>query len=1141
MQRTDRLESEDENAFRMLVAGVRARTGALSGRESGDTARATCCTTATEPANETREDEWAVHRDERLKSSTPRPSQAYLSAAALQPLSARPSLVVGDQFGGFRYSSISDSTVGPCTPKMVHSRPALEDQDGVSSTSNLSDFRLGQLSPRSGMSEADGTASNSTETMSLRLSVKASLREHRMSASELLKQASEEPPKQARRSTNGSPRQGQPDGHSIDSTAVSQVLAEIRKQDTTPKSDPARSSKVRSARSSSSSQLKARSRSSSSVSHGKRSSSSARKGSARSPSSRSRLDKHLEVSKDDSGPSMQARRSNRATTEQAAPSETMVPNTEARHRTWSGPEPQESKAKEKGLITEALSPSSDGSTANTKGSRDSTAGTASPSRSTLSGRLLGGSRNAPSENSLSRSPSERETAVILVDWDDTLCPTSWVFEQIRKCPDNKALAAVERASADLLEEHSKTVVAFLRAARACAQVAVVTLATEDFFHQSADTFLHEVRVRDLFGELGIEVHFAARPAQVSFPAEIDAKRKSSMGCARSTRSADTYAPEVAEVAVSARLTGSSRGSRAAKATATATAGNGQGSKAKEEEATERRRGLRGEPVLNMFCNLLDPLAKSRAMTLSRELAETRIEASPSLTIHLQQLDWGQSTSSAVRDFPHQHGKQPQRAFAFCFRASLRKPRVDCWRGDRKPLVRDDEAAPGAPGAPSAPAAQRPQSVAAPRKTGADAPRSGAPATALSVTPQPGTGRGSTPVAPARRSSTSVPAPKKDPNPAKRSSKGKGKGEKGLPAKAIDLDEHEKALLNEVLDASPGVSWDAIAGLEEVKRLFWEIVVAPVKNPLLFSGVRSPPRGVLLFGPPGNGKTMLAKAVASEARQPPDEIDSMLTSRSSGEHEAARRLKTEFLVQLDGVGTSDSTRILLLGATNRPGELDDAVLRRLPRRILIPLPDGATRGQLVSKELQGTRHSLSPADFTRLASMTDGYSCSDLAALTREAAMGPVRNLRPEALVSATPEGVRAITLADFREAIQKAMSQCLSKVYAGRHLTRWNVLSVGDSEIELEALKSLLGSKWRSPLCKTVKFDARPTLTQLTAQLKSVTPNLAASSHDGMQQELPHYQPQQVALRGQPGSFSPMKPGRLDFIGWAIKVLLSTN
>ncbi|CAE7948667.1 FIGNL1 [Symbiodinium sp. KB8] len=155
-----------------------------------------------------------------------------------------------------------------------------------------------------------------------------------------------------------------------------------------------------------------------------------------------------------------------------------------------------------------------------------------------------------------------------------------------------------------------------------------------------------------------------------------------------------------------------------------------------------------------------------------------------------------------------------------------------------------------------------------------------------------------------------------------------------PEEKLDLDEHEKALLSEVLDRSPGVSWEAIAGLDEVKRLFYEIVVAPVKNPLLFSGVRSPPKGVLLFGPPGNGKTMLAKAVASECNatffsisassltskwvgesekqmralfslarkmQPAvifmDEIDSMLTSRSAGEHEAARRLKTEFLVQL----------------------------------------------------------------------------------------------------------------------------------------------------------------------------------------------------------------------------------------------------
>ena len=396
------------------------------------------------------------------------------------------------------------------------------------------------------------------------------------------------------------------------------------------------------------------------------------------------------------------------------------------------------------------------------------------------------------------------------------------------------------------------------------------------------------------------------------------------------------------------------------------------------------------------------------------------------------------------------------------RGEQRKPRVDCWRGDggRRSLGREDADAARAQSA--APAPRRASKMAG--DAAGEMPASSVPQG--SSTPSAGRAT-SVSAKPPWRASGSVPAPKKE--AARRSSKGKGKG---LPPKA-DLDEHEKALLNEVLQTSPGVSWDTIAGLEEVKRLFWEIVVAPVKNPKLFTGVRSPPRGVLLFGPPGNGKTMLAKAVASECNatffsisasslvskglgdsekhmralfsvagkmQPSvifmDEIDSMLTSRSSGEHDAARRLKTEFLVQLDGAGTSESTRILVLGATNRPGELDDAVLRRLPRRILIPLPDTATRGQLVSKELQGTRHSLSNADFTRLASMTEGYSCSDLANLTREAAMGPVRQMKPEALVSATPEGVRAITLADFREALQKVRPSVSKDVLS--EFERWN-------------------------------------------------------------------------------------------------------
>ena len=194
----------------------------------------------------------------------------------------------------------------------------------------------------------------------------------------------------------------------------------------------------------------------------------------------------------------------------------------------------------------------------------------------------------------------------------------------------------------------------------------------------------------------------------------------------------------------------------------------------------------------------------------------------------------------------------------------------------------------------------------------------------------------------------------------------------------------KQIIETIMDDGPGVTWNDIIGLQEVKQQLLENIIYPQLRPDMFTGLRAPTRGMLLYGPPGNGKTMIAKAVATECKSTffnvsasslmskwvgdserlmrhlfglaaiyspsiifIDEIDSMLTARSSTENEAARRVKTEFLVQLDGVGSSQG-RILVIGATNRPFDLDEAALRRMTKRIYIGLPDLAAREAQLNK-------------------------------------------------------------------------------------------------------------------------------------------------------------------------------------------------
>lgn len=116
------------------------------------------------------------------------------------------------------------------------------------------------------------------------------------------------------------------------------------------------------------------------------------------------------------------------------------------------------------------------------------------------------------------------------------------------------------------------------------------------------------------------------------------------------------------------------------------------------------------------------------------------------------------------------------------------------------------------------------------------------------------------------------------------------------------------------------------------------------------------------------------------------------------------------MQLDGItsagGRGAGGRVVILGATNRPEELDEAVLRRLPKRIFVPLPDAATRRALLQLLLKGPQFRLPAEDVERLVARTEGFSGSDLAALAREAAMEPLRELPPERIATVQASKVR---------------------------------------------------------------------------------------------------------------------------------------
>lgn len=280
--------------------------------------------------------------------------------------------------------------------------------------------------------------------------------------------------------------------------------------------------------------------------------------------------------------------------------------------------------------------------------------------------------------------------------------------------------------------------------------------------------------------------------------------------------------------------------------------------------------------------------------------------------------------------------------------------------------------------------------------------------------------------------------------------------KRLGRPLIQTNQYEDVIACDVINPDHiDVEFESIGGLDKVKQALIELVILPLRRPELFSygKLLTPQKGVLLYGPPGTGKTMLAKAIAKESGavfinvrvsnlmskwfgdaqklvaavftlayklQPAiifiDEVDSFLGQRRATDHEAMTNMKTEFMSLWDGFTTDQNARVMVLAATNRPSELDEAILRRFPQAFEIGIPDRSERAKILKVILKGERIE-EDIDYDQIARSCEGFTGSDIFELCKQAAYFPVRELLENEKNGNTSQMPRALRQADLEKAL----------------------------------------------------------------------------------------------------------------------------